>query len=260
MVKNIARLVEAWKALTNRGHGTPGIGLVRGRTGDGKSTAITWLGVQENAVSVRANALWTPSSMLTAICIEIGIPVRQSNAIKLSDIIGSLARSRRPLIVDEADYLADSKKLTETLRDIHDISTVPVILVGMSDLHHKLRNREQLTNRIAQEVVFRGTEMDDARKVATQLCEVKVGDDLLQKLHKDADKSIRRVVVGLHRIEHYARARGLRAMNLKDWPSGSELFTGKAPVPVKAAGRTDGGDDAQRSFDDAEGSEAAVAS
>src|SRR5699024_11974997 len=53
-------------------HGMPGMGLVHGETGTGKTTALTWLRNRPhvNAVYVRALALWTPSDIGREACRE----------------------------------------------------------------------------------------------------------------------------------------------------------------------------------------------
>src|SRR4051812_45299093 len=129
-VSNISRLLEAANALLTRAYGMPGMGLIEGQTGYGKSTAVTWLAIRLNGVYVRALAATTPSSLLESICKELGIGKRATNIAAIEDIVQKLAETGRPLFIDEADYLADKRKLIETLRDIHDLATVPVVLIG----------------------------------------------------------------------------------------------------------------------------------
>src|SRR3990167_8645189 len=134
-IKNVARLAEAGDALINRGPRMPGMGLIYGPTGYGKSTASAWFVNQCHGVYVRAVALWSPSSMLETILRELRCEARgNSNARRVDAIIDKLAETGRPLFVDEADYLLDSKRMIETLRDLHDLATVPVILIGMDGI------------------------------------------------------------------------------------------------------------------------------
>lgn len=235
-VKNVARLSEAGNALINRAMGMPGIGLVSGNTGLGKTTAASWLINQCHGVYVRAMSLWSPKTMLSAICKELDIdPVGKNNTQLVDAIIIRLAETGRPLFVDEADYVVDKKRLTDTLRDIHDLSSVPVIIIGMGDIEKKIRNNPQFTGRIAQWVKFEGLDMEDAQMLATGLCEVSVASDLLSKLYQSASPKtentgaeIRRLVVGLGRIEQYARARGLSEISLAEWPNKQDFFIGNA--------------------------------
>jgi len=244
--KNVARLSEAGDSLINRGPGMPGMGLIYGPTGYGKSTSATWFVNQCNGIYVRAMAMWCPSAMLAAILRELDIEQYGNNAVMCDRIIENLARHNRPLFIDEADYLLDSKRMVETLRDLHDMATVPVILIGMDGIQRKLLGRQQLAGRLAEWVEFAGADIEDARVLADGLCEVKVGDDLLEQLHLAASAklkggkivggaSARLMVVGLSRIEQLARHRGNKVMHLKDWPRGRDFFLGDAPVPQSAA-------------------------
>lgn len=250
-VKNVTRLSNAGDALIDRGLGMPGMGLIWGHTGYGKSTAATWFVNRVHGVYVRAMATWTPSAMLGAILRELEASPKGSCAQMAEVIVEKLAQSGRPLFIDEADYLVDNKRMTETLRDLHDLSTVPVILIGMAGIQRSLQHRQQLFGRIAQWVEFQPADLDDTRILADALCEVEVADDLLEQLYRAASvfkapgakvtgASVRLVVVGLARIEHYARTRGLESINSSQWRGGNEFFLGHAPRAQQARpGRTE---------------------
>ncbi len=238
-VKNVSRLNEAGQALIERDLGMPGMGLIWGPTGYGKTTAATWFINQCHGVYIRAMRLWSPKTMLTALARELDLDVKgRNNGEMVEMIIQRLAESNRPLFIDEADYVVESKRLTDTLRDIHDLSTVPVILIGMHGIEKRIRGNEQFTGRIAQWVPFEGLDMDDA-KLLTKMAEVEIGTDLLKKLHTAASPKtrqgvespgaeVRRLVVGLGKIEQYARSRGLKKITASDWPEGKDFFLGQA--------------------------------
>ena len=245
-IKNISRLIEAGDALIRRVPGMPGMGMVWGPTGYGKSTATAWYVNQVNGVYIRAQALWSPKVMLGAIARELEVDGHGRNNGELVEmIVNRLAETGRPLFIDEADYIVERKLLTDTLRDIHDLSTAPVVLIGMHGIERKIRANPQFTGRIAQWVAFEGVDAEDARMLANGLCEVEVSDDLLDALRKeaspkgqlDAGAEVRRVVVGLGQIEHYARSRGKSRMALEDWPKGRSFFLGSAPAPAAATGK-----------------------
>lgn len=228
LVNNVARLAEAGEALIRRAPGMPGMGLVHGETGYGKTTAITWYGNRCNAVYVRAWATWTPAAMLGAILRELGRDPKGSCAQMMGEIIEALALSNRPLFVDEADYLVDSKRMSESLRDIHDMATVPVVLIGMGGIDQRLAHRKQLTGRVMQDVRFAPLGEGDAAKLAAELADVKIHADLLAALNRQAAGSVRLLVVGLARIEQYAKSRGIKSIGAGDWGR-RKFFTGEAP-------------------------------
>ena len=239
-VKNVSRLNEAGNALIQRDLGMPGMGLIWGPTGYGKTTAATWFINQCHGVYIRAMRLWSPKSMLTAIARELDQDVKgRNNGEMVEAIIQRLAETGRPVFIDEADYIVESRRLTDTLRDIHDLSTVPVILIGMHGIEKRIRGNEQFTGRIAQWVAFEGLDLADAKLLAGGLAEVEIAPDLLQQLHRAASPKtlsggaspgaeVRRLVVGLGRIEQYARSRGLQRIGAEEWPHGDEFFIGQA--------------------------------
>lgn len=234
--ENILRLHEASTALMQRHAGMPGMGVVHGDTGQGKSTACAWLNNKVHGVYVRARALSTPSSFLGSILHELDIEPARSCAGMVDQIVERLALSGRPLMIDEADYVAEKIRLTETLRDIHDLSTVPVLLIGMAGITRKLDRRRQLSGRLAQSVEFQAMDAEDARAVADALCDITVGDDLLADLNEKAGGEIRRVVVGLGRIEQRAKQLGQDHLDRKAWGKAS-YFEGRiATAPQQADG------------------------
>lgn len=230
-VKNVARLSDAADALIDREIGLPGMGLIYGETGFGKTTAAAWLINQCHGVYVRCVATSTPSSLLGAILVELDLDMHAgANCARMVDaIVQKLARTGRPLFIDEADYVAEQKRLTDTLRDVHDLSTVPVILIGMAGIQRTLQRSPQIIGRIAQWVEFGPCDIDDARLLADQICEVRVHPDLLRRLHQKSGGSVRLLVVGLARIEQHARAKGLAAIGTGDWTGGDDFHLGRAP-------------------------------
>lgn len=228
-VSNVARLAEAGDALLNRAPGMPGMGLCHGASGLGKSTAIAWLATRQHGVYVRALATSTPTSLLDTICRELNIASRGRVAQTVEAIVSRLAETGRPLFVDEADYVVGQARLVDTLRDLHDLSSVPVILIGMAGIDRRISLSPQLSGRMAQWVEFKPCSQQDAKQLARELCEVAVADDLVTELHTRASGSVRNIVVGLGRIEQFARSRATQAVSLADWPRGTDFFLGPAP-------------------------------
>ncbi|MGO1072593.1 AAA family ATPase [Lysobacter sp. CA199] len=232
-VSNVARLAEAGEALLSRSPGMPGMGAAFGPSGYGKTTSMAWLATRQHGVFVRALATSTPSSLLEAICKELHISARHKISKTVEAVVAKLAETGRPLFIDEADYIVDKKALIDTMRDVHDLASVPVVLIGMKDFDRKLSTSEQLAGRIAQWVEFKPASIEDAKLLAMQLCEVGVGDDLVAELHARAGGSVRLFVVGLSRIEQFARSRGLMKVALGDWPREENFFMGAAPRTSK---------------------------
>lgn len=228
LVKNVQRLAEAGEALIHRAPGADGMGLVHGETGYGKTTAISWYVNHCNGIYARALALWSPSAMLGALLRETGRGARNSCVQMMNDLIEALALSGRPVFIDEADYLVQSRRMTETLRDLHDMACVPVVLIGMAGIDQRLSSCKQLTGRIQQEVRFAPLDAEDTQLLARELCDVTIQPDLQAEIKQKTAGSARLIVVALARIEQVARSRGVQSIGLKEWGK-RDLFTGKAP-------------------------------
>lgn len=229
IVKNVVALQDAYESLRNRDQGVPGMGLVFGFTGAGKTTAIAWLVNRTNGVYVRANATWTPNAMLGAVMTELGSsPLHNGGAAMVNHIVQQLALSSRPLFVDEADYLFSNVKMVETLRDIHDMSGMPVVMVGMEGIERRLVHRLQLARRVSQWVEFQSADLDDTKTLAKTVCEVDIAPDLLEHLHEETKGSVGLMVVGLARIESLAKSNNWKRVDANQWGD-RKLFMSRAP-------------------------------
>jgi hypothetical protein len=223
LLKNVVNLRTAYESLNTRPTATPGMALVHGQTGTGKTTAIAWLVNQVNGVFVRANAAWTRTSMLGKIMLELGAaPLQRGSSVMLDYIVGSLAASRRPLVVDEADYLFAEARMLDLLRDIHDFTGSAVLLVGMHDIATRLMHRPQLARRITQWIEFLPADFNDALMLANTVCETEVAPGLLSRLHEEAAGNVGLMVVGLARIESTTKANG--------WACADEDLWGRRPL------------------------------
>lgn len=217
-VKNVIALSTAGHSLMNRPIRLPGMGLIDGPAGFGKTTGVTWFVVNQDAHYVRSMAAWrTPNALLRALCRELEVAESRYGDRMLSDIAQRMSEEEKPLFIDEADYLIRYEDVRNTLRDLHDMTSVPVILVGMGDIEKNIRHDRKLDERIARRVRFEPCDLEDARKLANTLCEVSVADDLLADLHKRSAGSIRFITVGLSQIEEMAMLRDLDRVTLNDY-------------------------------------------
>ena len=61
---------------------------------------------------------------------------------------------RCTIFVDEADHLCRNRVLLDTIRDLHDETNIPVVLVGMDEIQKKLMRHHQFWSRVSQQVVY----------------------------------------------------------------------------------------------------------
>ncbi len=215
--KNLTHLMETAEALSRRGKDLPGIGMIWGPSGAGKTTGAVWLRDRSDAICVRAMRLWRPAAMLAAICKELDVLPSPRCAPMLDQVIERLRQSQRPVIIDEADYLIQSPALLDTLRDIHDVSSAPIIVIGMGTFRQRVQGKEQFSGRIAQIVEFRPADLDDVRATAEACCEVALDDALLERITRETQGSMRRVKTALSVVEQWADRRGETLVTAAAW-------------------------------------------
>ena len=95
------------------------------------------------------------------------------------------------------------------LRDVYDLSKVPVVLVGMQDAPRILRSHPRLLRhrrRVARWVEAGPLALDELKRVAEELCEVTVGERLLERLHEESRGNMGLAVVGLGAIERVGKS------------------------------------------------------
>jgi DNA transposition AAA+ family ATPase len=225
-VKNVERFDAAFAALISRPPGTPGMGLIHGFTGAGKTTTTVRKIVTTGAVYVRAMALWSPTVMCSTICRELGIPPSGQPAEMVDRIIERMTITGKALFIDEADYLLWKKPLIECVRDLHDASSVPIVLIGMQGIEIKVQKYQQLSRRLAQNIKFEPLDCEDVATLVQCCCQAEFAEDLIDYLQAETKGSIGLMMVALPAIERVAM--GLeRACTLADWlNTGKSLYLG----------------------------------
>lgn len=215
------------KAMERPGH-LPGMICFYGPSGWGKTTAALYVHLVNDAYYIACKDIWVRKSFLVNLLGDMGIPPKKSMWEMVDQVCEQLAKSRRPLIIDEMDKLL-SKNAVELIRDIHDGSKATILLIGEEKLPHKLMQWERFHGRILDWVPAQPTDMDDARHLkGLYHPNLDVQDDLLERIVGESSGSARRVVVNLAKAEEIANKRGSGAIGLKEW--GDEpFFTGDAP-------------------------------
>ena len=110
-INNLSLVSVAMERLVNRQDGLPGLGVLYGPSGFGKTTATVAVANETRAYYVQLRSAWSKKTLLEKICFEMGLPPARTAAGCLDVICEQLAASQRPLILDEADYLVTHKGL-----------------------------------------------------------------------------------------------------------------------------------------------------
>ena len=229
-LRNVNRLLTLVKRLENRGDGVPGMGCFYGWSGLGKSMAASYCTNAHAAIHVEVKSVWSKNSLCEAILEELGLPAKGTAAKMASQIAEALAMEQVPLIIDEADFLVD-KGMIEIVRDIYQMSDVPVILVGEELLPQKLRRWERVHGRIRSWVSAEAADDADFDLLMNIRCPGIVIEATLTEAIKTASiGSARRIVVNLDEVREIAAITGKKTITMADWGD-RDFFTGQAPDP-----------------------------
>jgi len=204
---NLNRMVAALAELARRGPGVPGLALVHGHQGYGKTVATEWWAVQHGAVYLRAQAAWTVPWLLMDLAAALGLAPEHISRNNFRLAARELRQRPRAVLLDEADYLVRDRRLLDTVRDIYDGTGAPVVLVGMAGMREAVARRSpQCWSRVSQEVEFLPMTVEDVRLVALELCDLELNRDQARRIVRETEGNFRRTVVLLHHLETRRRA------------------------------------------------------
>lgn len=228
-LRNVVALMTMTDMLANRPAGLSGLGLFSGPSGFGKSVASQYVMNKANARYVEVRDFWTKKTFCEALLHELGVDrPRGTIASMMTEIIDIMGDDpRRPLIIDEADKLVD-KHMIELVRDIHETTGVPIVLVGEEKLPSKVATYERVDNRVLGRVLAERCNEADAQHLARIRCPgLTLAPDLLTHIVKVTNGNARRIATTLHNVKVFALNEGLKALDLATYRGG--VFTGEAP-------------------------------
>lgn len=235
-LRNVVAFNLLVKRVVNRADGLPGMACFHGRSGLGKTKSAIYGANTSRAIYVEVGQFTSAKSLLRSVLIELGMNNPRGTIAEMIEqaIYRLSADIRRPLIVDEAHHIAE-RSFVDVLRELHDKSSAPVIMIGEETLPASLEKFERVHNRILEWVGAEACDLADARSLAKAYCAgVAVGDDLLQVIVDRTAGNTRRIVVNLARVLEEARKSGRTTMLAGDYDLGL-ISTHKAPTPRSAA-------------------------
>ena len=165
--------------------------------------------------------------LLEEIVEELGeIPYNKFSDI-FNQVVAQLIKTPRIIIVDETDYLTIDSRAVETLRDIHDKTDVPIILVGMGTANKRLQRHKHLYDRLSEIVKFEPFEKTDIDAIINQISEVEF-TDCAKKLIYTRTNRFRQLVKVINKAEIMAKANGINSIDeitLKEVLKNDEIDT-----------------------------------
>lgn len=224
---NVAMCMRALERAMKRPEHLPGLVSFYGPSGEGKTTAAIYAANHYRAYYVEAKDSWTRKAMLLAILNEMGVVPAKTTYEMVNQAAEQLVKSRRPLIVDEMDYIV-KRNLVESLRDIYEGSNAPMLLIGEERIEINLRAWERFHNRVLDWVPSQPASLADVSHLRSLYCKrVKIADDLLAAIHEAVNGNTRRICVNLERVQEHARTHNKTSIDLAGWGD-REFYTGEA--------------------------------
>ena len=209
---NVKRFITMMNNLQNRAEGVPGMALVYGEPGLGKTQTINWWAFKNNAILVRCTQLMSARWLLSEILEEMG----EIYGYKISDcfklVVRNLLVNPQIIIIDEVDYLTVDSRAVETLRDIHDKTNVPIVLVGMINAKSRLKKFNHLYDRLSEIVKFEKFSKTDIKMIVQELSEVEMTDCAIRYIYTNLNR-FRQIVKVINKAEIIAKANGLNSID-----------------------------------------------
>lgn len=215
--KNVKNFVSTLANLQNRAKGVPGMALVYGEPGLGKTQAALWwvANNQEDAIYVSATQSMTTKWLLEEIIRELGdSPFYRTSEI-FEQIVRELIKRPKVIIVDEIDYLAHEKSTIEMLRDIHDRTHTPIVLIGMTYADKKLKRYRHLYDRLSEILQFQKFPFEDTKNLINELSEVKFDNSAIEYI-QNCDNRFRQIVKIIDKAESFAKSNEITVIAQKD--------------------------------------------
>lgn len=204
-VKNFIGLIEN---LQHKPKNIPKMGLVYGEAGLGKTQTALWLACKYDAVYLRAANLMTGRWLLEELVKELDEIPRFLTADNFNLLIKKLKQNPKIIIVDEIDYLMNNGKSVEILRDIHDETDCPVILVGMGLANKKLERYPHLYDRFSEILKFENFNTKDLKQIFDELSEIPVTVDAIEYIQKKYNR-FRQIIQLITQLEIIAKENNL---------------------------------------------------
>lgn len=247
--RNYHRFMEGMDALDARGSAECRLVVVDGQPGLGKTTILSRWAAEEECIYLRAKADWGPYWMLGELLTEMGQVPPHGHEARFRACLAALAKrlqtaqvtgAQFAIVVDEADYVSVKGKLVDAVRDLADLSQVPVILVGMGRIRDALTRFPQTASRISRYVRFEPADLDGVSSFLAQKCEIPVAPDLAGFVHRATggfNREILEAIKSIERFGHRNPPSGPEGLTIRDM-AGQHLIndrkTGQAiAVPVR---------------------------
>ena len=203
---NVERFLAAVSAVEQRGAPEASILLVSGDAGHGKSKTGQWWALEQEAVFIRVKAAATPHWVLTDLVRELGEQAPAHSCEKLfAQAVGFLAKDPRPIILDEVENGLRDIAVLEIVRDITDLTEIPVVFIGREYVWGRLKRYPHFRTRVSARAEFGPVTLDDVKRCLAEICEVAVAGEVATEIHNQSDGHIREVIKAIKNVERIGK-------------------------------------------------------
>lgn len=232
-IRNISQCYDGLMRTMNRNPLLAGIAGFYGPSGFGKSTAANFVANKTDAFYVQVKSTYTKKTFAQALLREMGIPEPKTLSEMMELASSELAKSGRPLIIDEFDHLVASNKV-EMVRDLYEASQGTILIIGEELLPRKLEKWERFHGRVLNWVQALPADLHDAELLCSVYARnIEIDRAVIEKLVADVRGSTRRISNNLEMLHEATLEKGLKSVDLKSLkailPNG--FVTGESPKP-----------------------------
>ena len=209
---NYNGVVAAVDALVNRDPSLHGLGLFYGQWGYGKTEIVEQYYGISDTFYIRMMRKWATRRLLEELCeiMKLGAPVYRLDRT-VDQVIAGFRRWRKPLFVDEGDYLFQrGGEMLDVIVDIFDAARVPIIIIGMESIYERLQKHGKFFSRIlpAGIVEFKPVSPPEIMLVTKEWTGLSIGYDGAELLCRYISGDFRYLVGYLVTLEGACRTNG----------------------------------------------------
>ncbi|MEI8389910.1 MAG: ATP-binding protein [bacterium] len=217
--QNVKNFISLMNSLQNKPEGVPRMALVYGEPGLGKSRTALWWAVKNDAIYLRSSNLMSGRWFLEELIEELGETPFYKTSDLLKQCVNQLLQKPRIILIDEIDYLAGDSKAIETIRDIHDKTNAPIVMLGMNKADRKIMRYRHVYDRLSEILKFQSFDKNETENIITQLSEVSFTQCAIELIFNQANR-LRQIVNLIDKAEKIAISNQLTQIDSKILKSG----------------------------------------
>lgn len=105
-------------------------------------------------------------------------------------------------------------KTVEILRDLHDETDCPIIIIGMGLAHRKLERYKHLYDRFSEILKFETFGVSDITQIVNELSQVPISADAIEYIHQKYNR-FRQIVQLINKLETLTKENNLTEINME---------------------------------------------